>query len=165
MHWYLIYTKPRQEKCALQNLEQQGYQCYMPLLPKEKLRQGALAVTDEPLFPRYLFINLAQDFMAKSWSPIRSTKGVSRLVRFGEEPAKVDDALIELLRSHETRVLEQPERLFKPGERVLLTEGPFAGIEGVYQMADGDRRVMVLIELMSKPVTMSLVPMNLRKVG
>jgi len=165
MHWYLIYTKPRQEKCALQNLEQQGYQCYMPLLPKEKLRQGALAVSEEPLFPRYLFINLAQDFMAKSWSPIRSTKGVSRLVRFGAEPARVDDALIELLRSHEARVLGQPERLFKPGERVLLTEGPFAGIEGIYQMADGDRRVMVLIELMSKPVAMPVGLGALRKVG
>jgi transcriptional antiterminator RfaH len=165
MHWYLIYTKPRQEKCALQNLEQQGYQCYMPLLPKEKLRQGALAVSDEPLFPRYLFINLAQDFMAKSWSPIRSTKGVSRLVRFGADPARVDDALIELLRSHEARVLDQPKRLFNPGERVLLTEGPFAGIEGIYQMADGDRRVMVLIELMSKPVTVTSVPTSLRKVG
>jgi transcriptional antiterminator RfaH len=165
MHWYLIHTKPRQEKCALQNLEQQGYQCYMPLLPKEKLRQGALAVSDEPLFPRYLFINLAQDFMAKSWSPIRSTKGVSRLVRFGAEPARVDDALVDLLRANEASVLAEPERLFRPGERVLLTEGPFAGIEGIYQMADGDRRVMVLIELMSKPVTMSLVPTSLRKVG
>jgi transcriptional antiterminator RfaH len=155
MHWYLIYTKPRQEKCALQNLEQQGYRCYMPLLPKEKLRQGALAVSDEPLFPRYLFINLAQDFMAKSWSPIRSTKGVSRLVRFGADPARVDAALIEHLRTHETRVLEQPERLFNPGERVQLTQGPFAGIEGIYQMADGDRRVMVLIELMTKEVAVS----------
>ena len=154
MHWFLIYTKPRQEKCALQNLEQQGYQCYLPILPKEKLRQGALALSDEPLFPRYLFINLAQDFMAKSWSPIRSTKGVSRLVRFGAEPARIDDALVDLLRAHEANALAKPERLFNPGERVQLTEGPFAGIEGIYQMADGDRRVMVLIELMSKKVLM-----------
>jgi transcriptional antiterminator RfaH len=154
MHWYLIYTKPRQEKCALQNLEQQGYQCYMPLLPKEKLRQGALAVSDEPLFPRYLFIRLAQDFMAKSWSPIRSTKGVSRLVKFGAEPAKVDEGLINLLKKHDFFVLNQPERLFSSGDRVRLTGGPFAGIEGVYQMEDGDRRVMVLIELMSKKVVL-----------
>lgn len=165
MHWYLIYTKPRQEKCALQNLEQQGYQCYLPLLPKEKLRQGALALSDEPLFPRYLFIKLAQDFMAKSWSPIRSTKGVSRLVRFGAEPARIDDALVDLLRDHEASVLAEPERLFNAGERVQLTEGPFAGIEGIYQMADGDRRVMVLIELMSKKVVVPVTARNLRKVG
>ena len=165
MHWYLIYTKPRQEKCALQNLEQQGYQCYLPLLPKEKLRQGAVALSEEPLFPRYLFIKLAQDFMAKSWSPIRSTKGVSRLVRFGAEPAKIDDALVDLLRAHEASVLSEPERLFNPGELVQLTEGPFAGIEGIYQMADGDRRVMVLIELMSKKVAVPVEMGALRKVG
>jgi transcriptional antiterminator RfaH len=164
MHWYLIYTKPRQEKCALQNLEQQGYQCYLPLLPKEKLRQGAVALSEEPLFPRYLFINLAQDFMAKSWSPIRSTKGVSRLVRFGAEPARIDDALVDLLRAHESSVLLEPERLFNPGERVQLTEGPFAGIEGIYQMADGDRRVMVLIELMGKKVAVPVMAGDLRKV-
>ncbi len=165
MHWYLIYTKPRQEKCALQNLEQQGYQCYLPLLPKEKLRQGALALSEEPLFPRYLFIKLAQDFMAKSWSPIRSTKGVSRLVRFGAEPAKVDDALVDLLKEHELAALKTPERLFNAGERVRFTEGPFAGIEGIYQMADGDRRVMVLIELMSKKVVVPVMAGNLRKVA
>jgi transcriptional antiterminator RfaH len=154
MHWYLIHTKPRQEKCALQNLEQQGYQCYMPLLPKEKIRQGALAIIDEPLFPRYLFIKLAQDFMAKSWSPIRSTKGVSRLVKFGAEPARVDDTLIDLLKKREFGFMTQPEQLFTPGERLRLAEGPFAGIEGIYQVADGDRRVMVLIELMSKKVVL-----------
>lgn len=57
----------------------------------------------------------------------------------------------------------KPERLFKPGERVRLTEGAFAGIEGIYQMAEGERRVMVLIELLSKPVAMRVSPTSLRK--
>jgi transcriptional antiterminator RfaH len=141
MHWYLVHTKPRQEKCALDNLHRQGYQCYLPTIPSERLRQGLLTVADEPLFPRYLFIRLGQGDSAKSWAPIRSTKGVSRLVSFGTEPA----------------------RLFKTGERVRLTEVPFAGIEGIYQMADGERRVMVLIEILSKPVAVCVAPASLRK--
>ena len=60
MHWYLVHTKPWQEKCALENLQRQGFQCYLPALPSEKLRQGMLVVKDEPLFPRYLFIRLGQ---------------------------------------------------------------------------------------------------------
>ncbi len=56
-----------------------------------------------------------------------------------------------------------PERLFKTGERVRLTEVPFAGIEGIYQMADGERRVMVLIEILSKPVAACVAPASLRK--
>lgn len=163
MHWYLIHTKPRQERCALENLERQGFQCYLPTLPSERVRQGELTVSNEPLFPRYLFIRLGQEGSAPSWSPIRSTKGVSRLVSFGLEPAKVADSLVEVLRAQEASVQTQPERLFKPGERVRLTQAPFAGIEGIYQMTDGERRAMVLIELLSRQVRVQVAPANLRK--
>jgi transcriptional antiterminator RfaH len=118
-------------------------------------------VSDEPLFPRYLFIRLGIDDTAKSWAPIRSTKGVSRLVSFGIEPARVDDSLIELLRTQEASVQTEPERLFKTGERVRLTEAPFAGIEGI--LADGERRVMVLIEILSEPVAVRVAQAGLRK--
>lgn len=50
---------------------------------------------------------------------------------FGNAPAKVDDALINVLRAQEAAVQIQPERLFKPGERVLTT-APFVDIEGIY---------------------------------
>jgi transcriptional antiterminator RfaH len=165
MHWYLVHTKSRQEKCALDNLQRQSYQCYLPTIPSEKLCQGLLTVADEPLFPRYLFIRLGQGDSAQSWAPIRSTKGVSRLVSFGLEPAKVSDSLVEALRAQEASVQTEPERLFKAGERVRLTEAPFAGIEGIYQMADGERRVMVLIELLFKQVRVQVAPASLRKVG
>ncbi|WP_209315867.1 hypothetical protein [Haematospirillum jordaniae] len=75
------------------------------------------------------------------------------------------ESLVETLRAQEALVHAEPERLFKPGERVRLTEAPFAGIEGIYQMADGERRVMVLIELLSKQVQVRVAPANLRKVG
>lgn len=165
MHWYLVHTKPRQEKCALQNLQQQGYQCYLPTLSSEKLRQGVLVMSDEPLFPRYLFIHLGQGNSAQSWAPIRSTKGVSSLVRFGAEPAKVSERLVETLRAQEASIQAVPSRLFRAGERVRLTEAPFDGVEGIYQMADGQRRAMVLIELLSKQVRVRVAPANLRKLG
>lgn len=165
MNWYLVHTKPRQEKCALENLVRQGYECYLPMLRTEKIRQRTLTVVDEPLFPRYLFVRLGKGDTAKSWGPIRSTLGVSRLVCFGVEPVSVNDGLIELLQAQESSAQGQPETLFKSGERVCLTEGPFAGIEGVYQIAEGERRVMVLIELMSKPVRVPVAPTALRRVG
>jgi transcriptional antiterminator RfaH len=165
MNWYLIHTKPRQERCALENLQWQGYECYFPTMPAQKLRQGKLGVVDQPLFPRYLFICLGQGPSAQSWAPIRSTKGVSRLVTFGTSPAKVDDALIEILRNQEALVQAGPEPLFKPGERIRITASPFTDIEGIYQMTNADQRVMVLIELMSKPVKLCLAPSVLQKVS
>lgn len=163
MYWYLVHTKPRQEKCALTNLEQQGYECYLPTMSCERLKEGVLTILDEPLFPRYLFIRLGHGDAAKSWAPIRSTRGVSRLVKFGLEPSKVDDDLIDLLKARESIANDTPERLFVAGDKVRLTSGPFAGIEGIYQMAEGERRVMVLIELMSKRVAVRVAPASLRK--
>lgn len=163
MQWYLVHTKPRQEKRALENLQRQGYDCYLPTLLSEKIRQGVLMVTDEALFPRYLFIRLGQGGSARSWAPIRSTRGVSCLVSFGIEPVRVDDGLIDLLRTQEASVQACPKRLFEPGERVCLTEAPFAGIEGIYQMADGECRAMVLIEILSKQVAVHVAPAGLRK--
>jgi transcriptional antiterminator RfaH len=165
MNWYLIHTKPRQERCALDNLQWQGYECYFPTMPAEKLRLGKISTAQQPLFPRYLFIRLGQGPSAQSWAPIRSTKGVSRLVTFGTTPAKVDDALIALLRNQEAFVQAEPDRLFKPGERVRITAAPFIDIEGIYQMTDADQRVMVLIELMSKPVKIRLIPSELQKIA
>jgi len=156
MQWFLIHTKPRQEGIALENLDRQGYPCYLPMLPAEKLRQGKLVNIQEPLFPRYLFIQLGQGSTTQSWSPIRSTRGVSRLVSFGNEPARVPADLVQMLQDHDADRSQDVQTLFKSGDKVLIQEGPFAGLEAIYQMKDGEGRVMVLIELMSKPAQLKL---------
>ena len=56
--WYVIYTKSRKEKVALQNLNAQGYDAHLPLIKLEKIIRHKKAVIEEPLFPRYLFIRL-----------------------------------------------------------------------------------------------------------
>ena len=165
MYWYVIHTKPRQEQRALLNLEQQGYECYLPLLSVEKLHKGVLTVAVEPLFPRYLFIRLDVGQSGKSWGPVRSTKGVSHLVAFGKEYAKVDEKLIDIIRTQGDALCSQPQRLFCHGERVLVTAGPFEGIEAIYQISDGESRAMVLIELISKPVQLKISPANLSKIS
>ena len=165
MDWYAVHTKPRQEHRALLNLERQGYLCYLPLLIVEKIRQKRIVPTEEPLFPRYLFICLDSSMTGKSWGPIRSTLGVSRLVSFGHEPCRVDPGLIELLRSHDAARNEAPQRLFEKGDAVVIKEGPFAGIQAIYQMADGESRAMVLLEILSKPTSMKIDVASLRKAG
>jgi len=165
LHWYLVHTKPRREQCALEHLERQGFACYLPMLRTEKLRRASLDTCDEPLFPRYLFIELGLDLQARSWGPIRSTVGVSRLVTFGAMPAKVPEGLIDQLRLQETQLRGEVVPLFQPGQRVRVTQGPFAGLEGVFQIAEGERRVLVLIEMLCKPVLLPLEPSALRKAG
>ena len=165
LSWYLVHTKPRQEEIALTNLTRQGYECYMPMLKLEKLRQRKKTLIEEPMFPSYLFVRLDTSESGQSWAPIRSTLGVKQLVRFGGQPAKVDDGLVDTLHAREKAQQEQPERLFTPGEHVVVLEGPFAGIEAVYQMEDTEQRCMVLLEMLSNPVRMRIDAAGLRKIG
>jgi len=161
-NWYLIHTKIRQERVALDNLERQGFECFLPQIQVEKLRQSTLQVVQEALFPRYLFIRLDTSREGQNWAPIRSTVGVSRLVTFGNVPAKIADGLVALIRTQTQRGKVQL-RHFAPGELVVVTDGPFAGLEAIYQMKDGEGRVMVLLNILSKPVKMSIAPTSLRK--
>ena len=162
MHWYLVHTKPRQEQRALENLSAQGYNCFLPLLSVERVRQQALKVVHEPLFARYLFIEADAQH---SCAPIRSTLGVSRLVTFGAEPAKVDPILVDAIRNRTRTASTEPQRLFAPGDQVRIHSGAFAGLEAIYQMGDGQARAMVLIEILSKPVKLTVPPASLSKVA
>jgi transcriptional antiterminator RfaH len=161
--WYLVHTKPRQEDVALANLQRQGYECYLPQMRIERIRRRKAEIATEPMFPRYLFIRLDSSDQGKSWSPIRSTLGVSQLVHFGARAAKVDDALVELLRQREQAM--PLDAMFHSGDSVVVTDGPFAGIEALYQTADADRRAFILLEILSKPVSMQIDAGRLRKAG
>ena len=148
MHWYAIHSKPRQEARALENLERQGYQTWLPMITVEKVRRGKLTQVVEPMFSRYLFIRL--DTEQSNWSPIRSTLGVSKLVSFGNRPAVVSDALIEMLKQLPEH---PPKRLLQPGQPVTFVAGPLRGLEGIYQQPDGEVRALVLVDLLSKQHT------------
>jgi transcriptional antiterminator RfaH len=145
MLWYAVHSRPKQEHRALENLQNQGYEAWLPLIAVEKLRRGRVSEVIEPMFSRYLFIRL--DMEHTNWTPIRSTLGVSRLVSFGNRPAPIADELIQVLRQMPDR---PPERLLQPGQAVRMIDGPLKGLEGIYQQADGELRAMVLVDLLSK---------------
>ncbi len=157
----MVYTKPRQEDIALINLERQGYQCYLPKMRIERIRRKKAVVLSEPMFPRYLFIRLDSGEQGKSWSPIRSTLGVARLVRFGTTAATVDEGLVGFLREREAAL--PTDTMFKSGDAVLVVDGPFAGIEAIYQTEDAERRAIILLEILSKQVKVPLDHSQLRK--
>ena len=150
--WYVVHTKPRQETRALENLENQGFECFLPRIPVQKRIRQRVQVVSEPLFSRYLFIRLDQS--TRSWAPIRSTLGVSRLVTFGQQPARVPEALVAALREAPPM---QVAHLFAPGDAVLVVNGPLQGAQGVYQVSEGEQRALVLIELLGQPQRLQLM--------
>jgi transcription elongation factor/antiterminator RfaH len=163
--WYLVHTKARQEDTAITNLQRQNFRCYMPMLYVEKVRRGKPVVVAEPMFPSYVFVQLDTSGQGQSWSPIRSTLGVRELVKFGGHPPKVDADLITALHEREQLQQSNPQALFAAGDKVVITDGPFAGIEAIYQTTDAERRSMILLSMLNKPVPMRIEPGKLRKCG
>lgn len=148
--WYLVYCKPRQETVARENLARQGYETYLPFMRDARRRRGRRTTVIAPMFPRYLFIHLSSQ--TDNWGPIRSTLGVVSIVRFGREAARVPDGLMTALRSREDAQGVQilPVEEYKPGSRVRITQGSFAGYEGIFQAASGRDRVTVLLDILGR---------------
>ncbi len=154
--WYLLYSKPRQERLALENLTRQGYEVYLPLIRNRRRRGGRYAQVVEPYFPRYLFVNLND--LTDDWGPIRSTIGVSKLIRFGDKPAKVPDSLVNSLRDYEDEsgIQNLPPPEFANGDRVRIAEGAMAGYEGIFKAKTGRERVIVLLDIVGKSTPVQL---------
>ena len=149
-HWYAIHTKARDEKLAEENLQRQGFATFLPRIKGSKRRRGRWLEVIEPLFPGYLFTRL--DLLLQDTSPIRSTRGVLGLVRFGGDPAPVPIGLVEQLMTataDEVGVVRQ-EQLFQPGDRVEILTGPFAGLPASILAETGKERVELLLELLGR---------------
>jgi transcriptional antiterminator RfaH len=146
-NWYLIKTKPRQEKKAIQNLQNQNYETFCPMA---QIKNKKVV-----LFPGYLFIFL--DRKNQNWTPIKSTKGVSHFVRFGLAFAKTQNNIIEFIRSNQDLTYEKIIELdkFKSGDKIQITEGVFKNLIGIFQCYKADDRVMLLLKLLGNEQVLS----------
>ena len=147
-NWYLIKTKPRQEKIAKQNLENQDYQTFCPMA---KINNRLVV-----LFPGYLFVQLNKK--TQNWSPINSTKGVSHFVKFGLNFAKVPTSVIEFIKTNQHITTEKLKNLykFKPGDKVQITDGVFENYMAIFKCYKPDDRVILLMNLLGCEQSLSI---------
>lgn len=156
--WFLIHCKPGRERLAFDNLRRQSYELYFPELLCRVRKHDGWAERIAPLFPRYLFVRV--DSGTQSMAPVRSTTGVSCIVRFGTDYAQVPARVIAALRGRADsrtglhRLIEPPSLV--PGVRVRIVSGIFDGLDGVFQRESGEDRVVVLLDLLGKSAPVRL---------
>ena len=147
-NWYLIKTKPRQEKIAKQNLENQDYGTFCPMA---KINNRLVV-----LFPGYLFVQLNEK--TQNWSPINSTKGVSHFVKFGWNFAKVPTSVIEFIKTNQHITTDKLKNLnkFKPGDKVQISDGTFKNWVAIFKCYKSDERVILLMNLLGREQSLSI---------
>lgn len=160
--WYLIYSKPREEELASENLTRQGYTIYLPKIISSRRRRERYVDVIEPMFSRYLFIHL--DTENDNWAPIRSTLGVSSIVRFGGSPAVVPDELIEYLKSNcnEAGLQRIEPRTFRRGDEIRIVDGVMSGLNGIFEKQTSHERAIVLLDIAGKYTQVSINRHNLQ---
>ena len=152
LRWYLIRTKPGGEATAQENLQRQGFEIYLPRVVQTVRRLGRWRESIAPLFPRYLFLRLAEGRQALA--PVRSSLGVTDIVRFGCAYAIVPDHIVRSLqgRADPATGLHQlaGQLVLTAGARVRIGAGAFEGLDGVFERHAGPDRVLVLLNLLGQ---------------
>jgi transcriptional antiterminator RfaH len=145
--WYVISTKVRREHFAQEQLERRGVETFLPRIfePRRLPVKPRIA----PLFPSYLFvhIDIEAQYFDVVWTP-----GVRKFIGFGALPCPVDDAVVDFLHARVGRegvLVALP--VFKQGDMVRITYGPFEGLVGIIENPGcGRGRVRVLMELLRR---------------
>jgi len=156
--WYLIQSKANQDRRAEEHLLRQGYTCFRPKHRCERVLQGRRRIISESLFPGYLFIQLS---LLDNWGPLRSTRGVLRIVNFGGQSLPVRDDLISQLQEHDSQASVQTH--LAPGEAVRINEGPFAELEAIFLTMDGEERAVLLMNFLHREQKISIPLAGIRK--
>ena len=152
--WLLVYTKAKEEQRAKTNLENQGFQTFLPMIAFVKMNRSK-STTVEPMFPRYLFIklNLEKD----NWTLIKSTRGVSHIVVFGQRFAEIPNKVIVYLRSkadeNDIVRLEIKRQEFHKGEKIVVKTGAFKRKEATFLSKKSKERVRILLRFVNRLIT------------
>lgn len=147
LKWYVIKTKPLQEEKAFLNLSMQGIEVYFPKILKRFWRKGKKLELLKPLFPGYLFAKFSVE---THYRKVNYTRGVSKIVSFGNYPIPLEEEEIKIIKSKEENgVIKLEDRNFSEGEAIRVVKGPFNGLEGVFVKELDDReRVQVLLRFL-----------------
>ncbi|MFQ6027541.1 MAG: transcription termination/antitermination protein NusG [Dehalococcoidia bacterium] len=156
--WYVAKIKPQKETCLMSFLAEWEVEAFFPRI-MEQTKSG-LAL--KPLFPSYMFCRL--DPQSSVWPVARWAPGMAYFLNHDGEPICVPDSMVEYLQE---RVGQWNGRDSGPsltkGDQVVVLDGPFAGLEGVFQRyLAGRERCLILLETLGNLATIELPERDVR---
>jgi transcriptional antiterminator RfaH len=144
--WYVVHTHLKQEERANENLRSWGVETLYVKLKTRRFNEftGAPTYITQPLFPRYL---CAKFNAREQLSKIRFTRGVHNVVCFGDNPALVDQNIVDIIRERidEKGFVKTNDEL-KPGDKVVIGAGPLRNLIGIFEhQIKGSDRISILL--------------------
>ena len=107
------------------------------------------------MFPRYLFIKI--NMKSDNWTIIKSTRGVSHLVIFGQKLAEVPSEVIVFLKKKtaENGIFRQKttRQEFQKGDTLVVAKGVFRDKEATFLSKKSKERVNILLRFVNHLIT------------
>jgi transcriptional antiterminator RfaH len=153
--WIVVGCHPNKESLALENLRRQAFEGYCPMLRRQVRHARRTYDTLRPLFPSYVFVAL--ESARGSWRRLLSTRGVRSVIGCGGSPSTLKNEFIESLRAREVDgAISRPVVPYRVGQRVRLNRGAFDGLVATIIDIDERDRVVILLDLLSRPVRVNV---------
>ncbi|MCD4819199.1 MAG: hypothetical protein K8S23_10960 [Candidatus Cloacimonetes bacterium] len=156
-HWFVVYTKPKQEKKLAQYALKENITYYLPLKESVRLYKYRKKVFYKPLFSGYVFVRC--DFEKRRTLTISGH--IVTFLNVINENELMDDLrqiFFGIEKGAELATHEYPET----GTEVEIISGPFSGLRGVVE-EKGEKNIVILqIHLLRKAVSVKVKHHNIR---
>jgi transcriptional antiterminator RfaH len=141
--WYPVYTNPRAEKRAFEQLSKKGIETYLPTQRTLKQWSDRKKWVEEPLFNSYLFVKISE----REYTDVLLTNGVCRFVYFSGKASYIPEQQIDNLKllTNSDAQFEIVDPGYKKGEKVRVKMGPLQGLTG--ELVDFRLHKKLLIKL------------------
>ena len=172
--WYAVATHPGREAVAREDLADQDFEVFLPILAERvKHPRNGVVIRQRPAFGCYLFVHFDAD--RTKWGAINRARGVLHVLVAGERPIPARQGAVEaLLRltiegdgllhegpDHRLYAGKPPARRarFAAGDRVEVAAGvlEMAGkrVEGIY-VGGRNGSAELLVDIMGGPRVVKL---------
>lgn len=163
LSWYVLHTKSRFENVVHDGLNSKSMDVFLPKITVRSKRKDRKKMIRVPLFPGYVFVK--SDLSAGHHLDIVKTVGAVKLVGNNLGPISVPKDTIASLKIMVAS--EQPVETgydFSKGDRVVVIQGSFAGVTGVFDRYGGKGRIVVHIEALGQFAAVEVAAEDVEKV-
>lgn len=149
--WFVVATATRQERRALEALEELGVTAYLPCEARFVRHARTKTRRESPLLPGYLFVELEEEDEVGLHAAAHAD-GVSRILSSGGRPRPVRTlcvgslALLEALGAFDRTLPSAGGAVVRAGSQVKVSGGPLRGRVGLVRELRGRHRALVLLE-------------------
>jgi transcription antitermination factor NusG len=157
--WWVLHTRPRQEKSLARRLHERQVPFFLPLVPNRLRVRGKVMHSYLPLFGGYLFLLVRHD----EYHFALSTRRVARSIEVTDQSRLWND-LHQIHRLLGCGAVVQPEDRLEPGAPVLIQSGPLAGLRGVIVKTASGNRFVVKVDFIQRGASVLLEDCMLSRV-